>query len=171
MPSITNFYAPDPYDVKRPASLSTIATNASSIPFTAEQSAARVQSNEDSSSHSLHKKMPRQQFPFLLSLILSSIFSHHTHKLSATAIVCHRTNNHDCIIPPPLLSQLSIHSTIDPIFSLRHFHFIYIFVTLQSLCKSATNILVYRLPHTPTKPPNSFKIFKFNYFKLNILLI
>ena len=94
---------------------------------------------------------------------LSSLFLV-IYKLSATAIVCHRTNNHDCIIPSPLIS------IIDPL-HLRHnflpsplsFHLQFQHVAV--IVKSATNNILFT---TCPKPPQNFQIL-LKYLNLTIL--
>ena len=160
MHSITIFLATDPYYAKSPASLSTIAMNASNILFA---TATKPASLQIPAATPCTKRCLDNNF-------LSCSHSYSLPSFPITLINCPRprlfviAQTITIASYLPLLSQLSIHSTIDPIFSLRHFHFIYIFVTLQSLCKSATNIFVIYCP----TPPQNLQI-PSKYLNLTIL--
>ena len=167
MHSITISLATDPYYAKSPVSLSAIATNASNI-FLATDAKATLTTNP--SSHLQHKKMPRQQ----------SLFSSFTHTLCPTFLLfATKRGRNKCLSAhkqtrlhtfPSYLNYRST-SPSTTVFLLSSLHFISNSSTFADITQSANNILPYFLPPHHTNFPNSFKIFKFNHFKLTILFI
>ena len=126
MHSITIFLASDPYSAESPAPLSAIAKNASNISLATDTKPASLQIPAAIFNA---KRCLDNNFPFsslthtLFSLFLS------TYELSATAIVCHRISNHDCIIPFPLILFIDSlhhrHNFLPSPFSV-HSHFCYV---------------------------------------------
>ena len=101
-----------------------------------------------------HKEMRRQQSPFSsLTHTPCPTFSFSTNKRSCNK--CLSAHKQTQLHHTSLLSTLSIHSTIDTNFSLRHFHFIYNFVTFAVAVQSAINIFCLPLAPHPTKLPKS----------------
>ena len=146
---------PDPYYANRQAFLSVIATNASNFLFATD---TKPFSLPMPATIYYTKRCLDNNIPFLLSLTLSLIFSHYTLKLSATAIVCHRTNNHDCIIPPPLIL------IIDPLPHQQQFSYFRHFISfpIPAHLQTLRNLQIIFLHISCPTPPHKTSKFSLN---------
>ena len=152
MHSNTNFSAPDPHLAKRPASLLAIAMDASNTLLATNKRPLLL---PIPAAIFYTKRCLDNNLPSLFSLTLSPFFSFPlTNCPQLRLFVIAQTNTIASYIPSYLIYRSTPPSTQLSYF--HHFHFICIFVTLQSLWNLQLLILACLLPHTPTKLPNSF---------------